>query len=164
MQAHYSFLCMQDVKPASKACCEKNTPFWSLQLNFFNFFVSYRRSVRSGYAFAHQEGFGRLITSGRMMRQPHHSTFQQVKNVDFLSTYNLSIVRKKTWKPYIILLKDFFYNLYLKYFCFKCVRNSARKFERCILTNFCSVNVFQAFELLLFRKFDFYAKKKKLSR
>lgn len=36
-----------------------------------------RRSVRSGYAFAHQEGFGRLITSGRMMRQPHHTTFQQ---------------------------------------------------------------------------------------
>jgi hypothetical protein len=29
-----------------------------------------RRSVRSGYAFAHQEGFGRLITSGKMMRPP----------------------------------------------------------------------------------------------
>lgn len=28
-----------------------------------------RRSTRSGYAFAHTEGFGRLITSGRMMRQ-----------------------------------------------------------------------------------------------
>merc|ERR1719412_1471054 len=28
-----------------------------------------RRSVRSGYAFAHQEGFGRLITSGRIMKQ-----------------------------------------------------------------------------------------------
>ena len=28
------------------------------------------RSVRSGYAFAHQEGFGRLITSGKMMRRP----------------------------------------------------------------------------------------------
>ena len=27
-----------------------------------------RRSVRSGYAFAHSEGFGRLITSGRIMR------------------------------------------------------------------------------------------------
>lgn len=27
-----------------------------------------RRSVRSGYAFAHQEGFGRLITSGKIMR------------------------------------------------------------------------------------------------
>ena len=29
----------------------------------------YSRSVRSGYAFAHQEGFGRLITSGRIMKQ-----------------------------------------------------------------------------------------------
>lgn len=28
-----------------------------------------RRSVRSGYAFAHQEGFGRLITSGKIMRR-----------------------------------------------------------------------------------------------
>lgn len=27
-----------------------------------------RRSVRSGYAFAHQEGFGRLITSGKIMK------------------------------------------------------------------------------------------------
>jgi phospholipid-translocating ATPase len=27
-----------------------------------------RRSVRSGYAFAHSEGFGRLITSGKIMR------------------------------------------------------------------------------------------------
>ena len=32
-------------------------------------FFHYRRSTRSGYAFAHTEGFGRLITSGRMMRQ-----------------------------------------------------------------------------------------------
>ncbi|XP_070384650.1 probable phospholipid-transporting ATPase IM [Dermacentor albipictus] len=29
---------------------------------------SRRRSVRSGYAFAHQEGFGRLIMSGKIMR------------------------------------------------------------------------------------------------
>merc|ERR1712223_946931 len=28
-----------------------------------------RRSTRSGYAFAHTEGFGRLITSGRIMRE-----------------------------------------------------------------------------------------------
>ena len=34
----------------------------------FKFFY-FRRSVRSGYAFAHQEGFGRLITSGRIMSQ-----------------------------------------------------------------------------------------------
>ncbi|XP_037782444.1 probable phospholipid-transporting ATPase IM isoform X2 [Penaeus monodon] len=30
-----------------------------------------RRSIRSGYAFAHQEGFGRLITSGKIMRPRH---------------------------------------------------------------------------------------------
>ncbi|KAK2721275.1 hypothetical protein QYM36_003528, partial [Artemia franciscana] len=29
-----------------------------------------RRSLRSGYAFSHQEGFGRLITSGKIMRRP----------------------------------------------------------------------------------------------
>lgn len=28
-----------------------------------------RRSIRSGYAFAHQEGFGHLITSGKIMRK-----------------------------------------------------------------------------------------------
>ncbi|CAB4068348.1 E7.6.2.1 [Lepeophtheirus salmonis] len=33
-----------------------------------------RRSVRSGYAFAHQEGFGRLITSGKIMRPMASST------------------------------------------------------------------------------------------
>ncbi len=33
-------------------------------------FYIFRRSVRSSYAFAHQEGFGRLITSGKIMRQP----------------------------------------------------------------------------------------------
>ncbi|XP_059056149.1 phospholipid-transporting ATPase ID [Achroia grisella] len=32
-----------------------------------------RRSVRSGYAFAHQEGFGRLITSGKIMRRLPHA-------------------------------------------------------------------------------------------
>lgn len=32
-----------------------------------------RRSIRSGYAFAHQEGFGRLITSGTIMRTPRNS-------------------------------------------------------------------------------------------
>ncbi|KAM3965408.1 ATPase phospholipid transporting 8B isoform 1-T3 [Aphomia sociella] len=32
-----------------------------------------RRSVRSGYAFAHQEGFGRLITSGKIMRRIQHA-------------------------------------------------------------------------------------------
>lgn len=28
-----------------------------------------RRSIRSGYAFAHQEGFGQLITSGKIMKK-----------------------------------------------------------------------------------------------
>ncbi|XP_050535575.1 phospholipid-transporting ATPase ID isoform X2 [Daktulosphaira vitifoliae] len=32
-----------------------------------------RRSIRSGYAFAHQEGFGRLITSGKIIRTPRNS-------------------------------------------------------------------------------------------
>uniref|UniRef100_A0A2S2QFH4 Phospholipid-transporting ATPase n=1 Tax=Sipha flava TaxID=143950 RepID=A0A2S2QFH4_9HEMI len=32
-----------------------------------------RRSIRSGYAFAHQEGFGRLITSGKIMRTSRNS-------------------------------------------------------------------------------------------
>ena len=36
-----------------------------------------RRSIRSGYAFAHQEGFGRLITSGKIMRKlPNGSDFK----------------------------------------------------------------------------------------
>lgn len=40
-----------------------------------------RRSIRSGYAFAHQEGFGRLITSGKIMRTPRNSeTFIDRKN------------------------------------------------------------------------------------
>lgn len=30
-----------------------------------------RRSIRSGYAFAHQEGFGRLITSGKIIKKLH---------------------------------------------------------------------------------------------
>lgn len=36
---------------------------------------SSRRSIRSGYAFAHQEGFGRLITSGKIMRKNKSSSF-----------------------------------------------------------------------------------------
>ncbi|XP_014480270.1 PREDICTED: phospholipid-transporting ATPase ID isoform X6 [Dinoponera quadriceps] len=36
-----------------------------------------RRSLRSGYAFAHQEGFGRLITSGKIMRKlPNGADFK----------------------------------------------------------------------------------------
>ncbi|XP_055380477.1 probable phospholipid-transporting ATPase IM [Condylostylus longicornis] len=37
----------------------------------------HRQSLRSGYAFAHEEGFGRLITSGKIMRrQPIEYSFQ----------------------------------------------------------------------------------------
>lgn len=36
---------------------------------------SSRRSIRSGYAFAHQEGFGRLITSGKIMRKNKSNSF-----------------------------------------------------------------------------------------
>lgn len=34
-----------------------------------------RRSIRSGYAFSHSEGFGRLITSGKIMRKLPRSDF-----------------------------------------------------------------------------------------
>lgn len=34
-----------------------------------------RRSIRSGYAFAHQEGFGRLITSGKIMKKLPNADF-----------------------------------------------------------------------------------------
>lgn len=34
-----------------------------------------RRSIRSGYAFAHQEGFGRLITSGKIMKKLPNTDF-----------------------------------------------------------------------------------------
>lgn len=36
---------------------------------------SSRRSVRSGYAFAHQEGFGRLIMSGKIMKKSKSGNF-----------------------------------------------------------------------------------------
>ena len=49
--------------------------------NFLIFFFHYRRSTRSGYAFAHTEGFGRLITSGRMMRQ-QNQVFQVNKQTN----------------------------------------------------------------------------------
>ena len=41
----------------------------SHKLKLQSWIFTFRRSVRSGYAFAHQEGFGRLITSGRIMKQ-----------------------------------------------------------------------------------------------
>lgn len=65
-----------------------------------------RRSIRSGYAFAHQEGFGRLITSGKLVqkqsirststaacstssgdvRPPHPSSSQPVPPTDRISS------------------------------------------------------------------------------
>ena len=36
---------------------------------------SRRKSMRSGYAFAHQEGFGRLIMSGKIMKKTKSSSF-----------------------------------------------------------------------------------------
>ncbi|KFM73054.1 putative phospholipid-transporting ATPase ID, partial [Stegodyphus mimosarum] len=36
---------------------------------------SRRKSMRSGYAFAHQEGFGRLIMSGKIMKKSKSSSF-----------------------------------------------------------------------------------------
>ncbi|XP_038115503.1 probable phospholipid-transporting ATPase IM isoform X5 [Culex quinquefasciatus] len=56
-----------------------------------------RRSLRSGYAFAHQEGFGRLITSGKIMRKlPQDFAFplglgskkQQQNNADAAASKN----------------------------------------------------------------------------
>ena len=40
-----------------------------------------RRSRRSGYAFAHQEGFGRLITSGKIM-QPRNANTQNTTDIE----------------------------------------------------------------------------------
>ncbi|XP_040573208.1 probable phospholipid-transporting ATPase IM isoform X4 [Lepeophtheirus salmonis] len=47
-----------------------------------------RRSVRSGYAFAHQEGFGRLITSGKIMRPMASSTVVPKKGSHTKSSLN----------------------------------------------------------------------------
>lgn len=41
----------------------------------------HRRSLRSGYAFAHQEGFGRLITSGKLVRRTIPHTFPVTSGV-----------------------------------------------------------------------------------
>uniref|UniRef100_A0A146MAI4 Phospholipid-transporting ATPase n=1 Tax=Lygus hesperus TaxID=30085 RepID=A0A146MAI4_LYGHE len=52
-----------------------------------------RRSIRSGYAFSHQEGFGRLITSGTIMRK------LPTRSMDFLNhhlnTNHVSPVRTR---------------------------------------------------------------------
>lgn len=41
-----------------------------------------RRSIRSGYAFAHQEGFGQLITSGKIMRKKQEYNLHVPGNMD----------------------------------------------------------------------------------
>ena len=58
-----------------------------------------RRSLRSGYAFAHQEGFGRLITSGKIMRQFSPPTIREgvvhgTTNIIHGTTKNGSSLRK----------------------------------------------------------------------
>ena len=47
-----------------------------------------RRSVRSGYAFAHSEGFGRLITSGKIMRELGRTKIQDGLPVPRYTTLN----------------------------------------------------------------------------
>ena len=71
-------------------------------------FFHYRRSTRSGYAFAHTEGFGRLITSGRMMRQ-QNQVFQVNKQ-----TADTQRARKFKKSPGKKLVKSniFFVKLY----------------------------------------------------
>lgn len=49
-----------------------------------------RRSIRSGYAFAHQEGFGRLITSGKIMRKLPNAEFTIPNIINKLSISNSS--------------------------------------------------------------------------
>lgn len=45
-----------------------------------------RRSIRSGYAFAHQEGFGRLITSGKIMKKLPNAEF----NIPIIGKLNMN--------------------------------------------------------------------------
>lgn len=45
-----------------------------------------RRSIRSGYAFAHQEGFGRLIMSGKIMKP---KTKPSQSNINANNTLNI---------------------------------------------------------------------------
>ena len=63
---------------------------------FSYLFFHYRRSTRSGYAFAHTEGFGRLITSGRMMRQ-QNQVFQVNKQTNTDTQFDRKF--KKKFKP-----------------------------------------------------------------
>nr|XP_027204123.1 probable phospholipid-transporting ATPase IM [Dermatophagoides pteronyssinus] len=56
-----------------------------------------RRSIRSGYAFAHQEGFGHLITSGKIMRGKTQSYNLNVPNDSkMISTTTSNNINSKT--------------------------------------------------------------------
>lgn len=50
-----------------------------------------RRSIRSGYAFAHQEGFGRLITSGKIMRKLPNPDFNLPNIIGKLQNMNSNV-------------------------------------------------------------------------
>ncbi|XP_065342127.1 phospholipid-transporting ATPase ID isoform X3 [Cloeon dipterum] len=54
-----------------------------------------RRSIRSGYAFAHQEGFGRLITSGKIMRKIPRPNTDFSFPLSFGSTIGASLSPRK---------------------------------------------------------------------
>lgn len=59
-----------------------------------------RRSIRSGYAFAHQEGFGRLITSGKIMKKmPNGDFISQIPGMGRLSTKNSGTNNGATKSP-----------------------------------------------------------------
>ena len=49
-------------------------------------YYSTRRSTRSAYAFAHEEGFGNLITSGRIMAKVSNREVLPAINRDFSRT------------------------------------------------------------------------------
>ncbi|KAL0270682.1 UNVERIFIED_CONTAM: hypothetical protein PYX00_008008 [Menopon gallinae] len=87
-----------------------------------------RRSIRSGYAFAHQEGFGRLITSGKIMRNKsncnEYGFTMEVTDVELLV---LETLRRATsqnieiLKPAELKLKEWeiepgYYSVLLKIF------------------------------------------------
>ena len=64
-----------------------------------------RRSIRSGYAFAHQEGFGQLITSGKIMRKAQSynlhvpNTHEQSSRMPRSMNKNTSRVQPASYNP-----------------------------------------------------------------
>ena len=55
-----------------------------------------RRSLRSGYAFAHQEGFGRLITSGKLVQKPSIKSNPGSNNINSCLLYTSPSPRDRT--------------------------------------------------------------------